>query len=123
MRSIRLVIYGWDAGAGTGLGVGLVTIDTVTAEAVDVNPAVSGSALQVQALEFAPDGTLYGGRNELYVIDPATGVLTLVGSGGYSNLRGLAFAVPEPSTWALAAIALLMMVVVSRRRSTLRNWK
>lgn len=113
------VLYGWDDGAGTGAGAGLVTIDTTTALATDVNPAVGGSALHVQTLEFTPDGTLYGARDALYTVDVQSGELTLVGSGGYSNLRGLAFVVPEPSTAAmlgLGVFSLLAYALCRRRR-------
>ena len=42
------------------------------------------------AVDFGADGTLYGARDALYTIDTATGIANLVGSGGYSDLRGIA---------------------------------
>ncbi|MFO1054611.1 MAG: hypothetical protein U1F36_20500 [Planctomycetota bacterium] len=82
------VLYGWDTNAG------LVTISMATGATTDVNPAV-GATVDIQALGFAPGNVLYGARNALYRIDTATGVPTLIGSGGYTDLRGLEF-VPGP---------------------------
>ena len=84
-------LYGWD------LTAGLVTIDPVTGLATDVNPDVSGFGVAIQTLVFDSRGTLFGGRNELYTIDPATGVTTRVGGGGYSDVRGMAL-IAEPTT-------------------------
>jgi hypothetical protein len=79
-------LYGWD------LGYGLVTINPATAAATLVNPAVvPGSVVDIQSLAFAPDGTLYGASDELYRVDTSNGATTLVGSGGYTDLRGIEF--------------------------------
>jgi hypothetical protein len=77
-------LYGWD------LIRGLVTIDPSTGAATVVNPG-SGGSPDVQGLAFAPSGTLYGAGNALYTIDVSTGALTLVGSGGYKDVRGIEF--------------------------------
>lgn len=79
-------LYGWD------FGYGLVKINPATAAATLVNPAVvPGSVVDIQSLAFAPDGTLYGASDELYRVDTSNGATTLVGSGGYTDLRGIEF--------------------------------
>jgi hypothetical protein len=88
-------LYAWDVGPGTGIGVGLVTVDAATGATTDVNPAV-GNAVDVQTLATSPAGVLFGGRASLFTIDWTTGVATLVGSGGYTDLRGMDF-VPAAS--------------------------
>jgi hypothetical protein len=82
-------LYGWDVGNGDGIGAGLVRINPITGAAVDVDTSVSGSG-RIQTLAFAPDGTLYGAGDALYKIDVATGTATVIGGGGYSDVRGLA---------------------------------
>ncbi len=84
-------LYSFDVGSGSGFGAGLVTIDPVTAASIDVNPAVGGSASEVQCLATSPAGVLFGARNSLFAIDAITGIATLVGSGGYTDLRGIDF--------------------------------
>jgi WD40 repeat protein len=92
---------------------GLATIDTGTGVGRDVNSSFDGDGYLVQTLAFSPDGTLYGGRDALYGLDTATGVETLIGSGGgYSDIRGLAYyrvepIVPEPAPALLLAIGLV----------------
>jgi len=76
-------LFAWD------IREGLVTIDPTTAAVTDVNASVGGSAFTIQGIAFRSDGTLYGARDSLYTINTATGVLTLVGSGGYSDVRGI----------------------------------
>lgn len=76
------VLYGWDTNAG------LVNISRTTAATTDVNPAV-GATADIQGLACATGGTLYGARHSLFTIDPATGVTTVVGAGGYSDLRSV----------------------------------
>ena len=84
-------LYAWDVGDGGGNGAGLITIDTSTGAGTDVNPAVGGTdAVQTLAHSIDQD-LLYGARDELYVINPATGVPALVGSGGYADVRGMDF--------------------------------
>ena len=83
-------LYGWDVGSGSGVGAGLVIIDIATGAATDVNPSV-GNAVDVQTLALSPTGVLYGARSSLFTIDTATGIATLVGTGGYTDLRGIDF--------------------------------
>ncbi|MHC4350130.1 MAG: hypothetical protein ACYS15_16585 [Planctomycetota bacterium] len=74
-------LYGW------AVSQGLVTINPETAEATDVNDEVGGTD-DIQTIAFGPDGTLYGIRDQLFTIDLITGESTLVGSGGYEDVRG-----------------------------------
>jgi hypothetical protein len=80
------VLYGWD------FVFGLVTIDPSTGAATDVNPAV-GNPPQgpLQFLASDPCGRLLGGTAELQLVDPTTGVATLIGSGVYTDVRGAEF--------------------------------
>ncbi len=76
-------LYAWD------LGLGLVTINPLTGTATDVNPSVGATGVEVQWMCSHSSGRLLAGRNNLYVIDPATGVGTLLGNiGSNIDLRG-----------------------------------
>jgi hypothetical protein len=78
------VLYGWD------LYAGLITIDPATAQATQVNPGLSLNAQpNIQTLAFAPDAVLYGACDALYRIHKGTSQPTLIGSGGYSDVRGI----------------------------------
>ncbi len=76
------VLYGWD------ILDGLLTVDPATGVATDVNASVGGTGF-VQGIAFHPDGSLFGARDEVYTIDRVTGTFSVVGSGGYSDLRGI----------------------------------
>jgi hypothetical protein len=104
------ILYGWS------LLSGLITIDPQTGRGTDVNPGVDAPA-EIQALAFAPDGTLYGARDALFRIDPATGVPVQIGSGGYSDIRGLAV-IPEPALVRLVSLGLcgLLLQMWHRRK-------
>jgi hypothetical protein len=78
-----------------------------------------GGGFDFQSLEFAPDGTLFTARNSLHTVDPTTGLETLVGSGGYFDVRGIAFVpdvdtVPVPGTLGLLGLGLLAGCAVRR---------
>ncbi len=83
-------LYGWELGSGTGIGVGLITINPATGAASDVNGAVGNDGV-IQTLCASPSGALYGVQSSVYSINTVTGSATLVGSGGYSDLRGAEF--------------------------------
>ncbi|MFG0331376.1 MAG: hypothetical protein ACF8PN_15925 [Phycisphaerales bacterium] len=87
-------LYAWDCGAGTGVGDGLIILNSSTGAGSDVNGAIGGTCDEVQGLAFGPDGILYGARASLYQIDTTTGSLAVVGSGGYSDVRGIEFTGP-----------------------------
>lgn len=78
------VLYGWN------ISFGLTRIDTVTGHVTNVNPAIGGpGGGGIQFLAARSDGTLIGGKNDLYWIDPASGRYTLIGSFGPGvDLRG-----------------------------------
>ena len=97
------VLYGWDVG-GQVAGKGLVTIDTTTGVATDVNPSIN-SITSIQAITFGPDGNLYGAYQSLYRINVVTGDITLIGSGAYSDIRGLVV-VPEPGSLQLIVLGI-----------------
>lgn len=70
------------AASGSGVSADLHTVDPATGAATLVGPI----GFQITAMDFAPDGALYGitafhqGAAELIAIDPATGAGTLVGA-------------------------------------------
>lgn len=112
--SIDGSLFGWDVRAG------LLSIDTTNGNVVQIgrNPGLS-----VQALEFGPDGTLYGGRDELYEIDVLTGEGELIGSGGYEDLRGLAYVqVPEGSALMGLLLGLGLLMIGRRRSGSVARW-
>ena len=59
----------------------LLTVDPATGLATRVD-ATTPNQGQLSALAFAPDGRLFGLDRDLFEIDPATGVLTSIGSLG-----------------------------------------
>ena len=98
-------LFAFDVGLTTASGTGLNTLDTTTGKAVDVNPSVGwgGSAASIQFLAFRDDGRLFGGGSSLFELDPAAGTWTLVGAGGYADLRGADFLGADPgcvATWS-----------------------
>lgn len=92
-------LYGWS------LASGLITIDPQTGQGTDLNPNV-GAPVEIQALAFGSDGTLYGARNALFKIDTTTGIPVEIGSGGYSDMRGLGL-IPEPSSFCLFGLGMI----------------
>ena len=84
-------LYGWETGAiSSGVGFGLVTINPTTGAVTDVNPAVDGKWIDIQTLTFG-NNKLYGVNNQVHTLDLMTGVMTVVGGGGYGNIRGIEF--------------------------------
>lgn len=75
------VLYGWSA------GLGLVTIDPLTAVCTAVSSAPSSA--DIQTIAFGPDGTLFGARDALFLIDRTTGVPTPIASGTFTDVRGM----------------------------------
>jgi hypothetical protein len=120
------ILYGFDEGTGheprNGVGVGLVAIDLETGAATDLDPLVDGFASQIQTIEFDALGNLYGARDVLYRLDPGSGaILSGQTIAQFADIRGMAFAVPEPSTLSLVCAGMLALRVrVARRRGALK---
>lgn len=85
-------LYGYDVPCCPGsTDMGLVVLDTLTGVACDPLP-VTGPQGSHQFLAISESGTIFAGRDELFVVDPFTGTETLVGSmGPNANIRGLDF--------------------------------
>jgi hypothetical protein len=93
------LLYGWDVAPDSETpGAGLVLINPNTGVATDVNPLINEHAgdVGIQSIVFALDGTLYGAGDALLKIDVTTGAATLIGYGGYSDLRGIEVMPPPP---------------------------
>lgn len=132
------VLWGARDARGAGVGrPGLYTINPLTGQATFVEPIVSASGVPpsggVVSLQFATDGTLFGGTaraigpatdgGRLITIDRATGIFSFVGGvaatpGGVSlgALAGTNTTIPEPSTGALLSIGLGGVLIAYRRR-------
>ncbi|MCZ6794598.1 MAG: IPTL-CTERM sorting domain-containing protein, partial [Planctomycetota bacterium] len=140
----------WGAhSTGTAGTPGLYQIDTTTGAATFVSPIEDaggvGPSGGIVSLQFACDGTLYGGTGRaldglddggrLITIDPTTGLMTRVAETSVTQhgtpLGGLAFAsscrppahpVPALSEWGLLAMAVLLVamggVILCRSRGS-----
>ncbi len=100
------VVYAWDRVRG------LVILDPTGPSIIDVNSQIGGST-DIQSIEFSPDGRLFAARDALWEIDPRTAESTLIGSGGYEDLRGIGW-IPSPAT----LLVLAPLVPLMRRRSS-----
>jgi hypothetical protein len=78
----RNTFYGWDINAG------LLRIDHLTGQATDVNTSLGTAGATIQFLSTLSDGSIIGGQNSIYVIEPSAGFPRLRGSGAYNDLRG-----------------------------------
>jgi hypothetical protein len=90
MTFVGGVLYGWECGSGSGTGLGLVVLDTVTGAAADVNPSVSGRCDEVQTLAADASGRVLGANRTLYDVDLVTGALSSV-IALPADVRGLEF--------------------------------
>jgi hypothetical protein len=91
-------LFAWD------VDFGLLTVNPLNGAAIDVNPAIGGSAA-IQSIVFAPDGRLFGARQSLYSINPVTGAFVAIGPASTFDLRGIEWIVPEPASGLLVAMA------------------
>jgi hypothetical protein len=90
-------LFAWD------VNFGLLTVNPLNGAAIDVNPAIGGSAA-IQSIVFAPDGRLFGARQALYSINPVTGAYAAIGPASTFDLRGIEWIVPEPASGLLVAM-------------------
>jgi hypothetical protein len=104
-------LFAWDLTDG-----GLMTVNTTTGAGTLVG--LTGQP-QITGLTFDPSGNLFGGFSSLYSVNKATGSTTLIGPLG-SNVYGLAFAVPEPSSLllSLGGFVLIGALTLRVRRPT-----
>ena len=78
LRPTDSKLFVWSNSGDAGAGV-LLTVDPATGQGTSVSTTPQG---QLGALAFSPSGSLYGVLDELYAVDPTTGVKTLIGSLG-----------------------------------------
>src|SRR3954466_13084139 len=79
----------------------LATVDLQTGAATPIGLPVG---VQIEAMAFTPDGTLYGANfdtNNLYTLTLTTGAATLVGPLGFANIMDMAW---DPATHTMYAI-------------------
>jgi hypothetical protein len=78
---------GWTGSEDADHYFKLVRINATTGEVTTI-----GGTRYFRALEYGPDGTLYGIGSSLYAIDPTTGVETLIGSFHTATESGILMA-------------------------------
>ncbi len=76
--------FAWDTEQG------LLTVDLLSGESTDVNGLADGTR-DINSLAFSASGELYGCRYLFFRINAVTGERSLIGSGGYADVRGMAF--------------------------------
>lgn len=76
-------LYAWDT------ALGLMTVSKTTGVATDVH--ATGAAPQVTAIEFSPNGNLYGAGTTLFRLSKTTGaIVETIGTGNYTSLQAMA---------------------------------
>lgn len=110
--------------ANTALFAGTLTPGTSTLFSLDLGSGtttlIGDLASFVAGLDFARDGTLYGVGNagSVSIIDPATAVMTSVGSTGNQFWLALTtYSVPTPGAGALLLLGLAGLMAARPRRS------
>ncbi|MBK8098786.1 MAG: hypothetical protein IPK26_16865 [Planctomycetes bacterium] len=84
LASVGARVFAWD------LTAGLLAVNANTGLATDPFPQVGTGGAAIQWLVVHTDGRLLGGHQDLFEIDPATGIATRLGpiAGGTFDLRG-----------------------------------
>jgi len=109
----------------------LVTINTSTGAGTKIATVKDGGGntlTGVTDLAFRPtDGVMFVSRfvlgngtpnvGSLYTVNPNTGVATLIGSWGTTDISGIAFVTPEPATFVLIGLALPALFFARRRKA------
>jgi len=80
-------LFAWDGNDG------LLTVNTSNGVSTDVNGGVGGT-FDIQCLASGPNGRMFAARDALFEIDLTDGSFTMIGSGGYSDVRGIEFTTP-----------------------------
>jgi len=113
-------LYGVAHLTGANQPSSLYTIDPVTALPTLVGPIGFD---KVGAIEFGPDGILYGGvgsgvtnAGALISIDPSTGAGTLIGPTGFPAISGLSF---FPG---IVPVELTSFTAIAKESEVLLNW-
>lgn len=90
---------------------------------LDFNSADNGNFENMQTLARSQDGRLFAAREgSLYLINAADGIATLFVDGVSSDIRGMAFIVPEPNALCLAAAFIFSgLSTRSRQRGCFRQ--
>jgi Tol biopolymer transport system component len=81
----------------------LLTVDLNTGAAT----VIGNTGVQVEALAFTPDGTLYAANfntNDLYTLDLSTGAATFVGHLGFSGIMDMAWDPANSTMYAVASL-------------------
>jgi hypothetical protein len=112
------VIYSFDI---AGNGKGLVTIDSATGLATDINPLVGDSNADLQSLAFSRSNTLYAvGEDAIYTINVNNGALSKQ-ADCLIDIRGMEFLlIPEPSTTCLSLVSIVGLSSLRPRRFSRR---
>ncbi len=91
-------LYGWDVGHAKNSSIvksGLVTINTSSGVATDVNPNLNnGADPSIQTLAFSLDGSqLFGAGSGLYSVNKSDGTIAAIGgpfwNEVYIDIRGI----------------------------------
>ena len=77
-------LFAWDIISG------LLTVDMTNGQTTDVNNANGGTG-DIQCLALGPNGIMYGARNALFSINLNDGSFATIGTGNYSDVRGIEF--------------------------------
>jgi hypothetical protein len=102
-------LFGWSV-------FGLLRIDPATGVSTRFTPGLANE--YIASLDFAPSGALYGIGGATFAIDANSGVTTLLNPlPDFTDIRGMAFIIPEPAAGIPLATA---AVAFGRRRD--RRW-
>ncbi len=93
-------LFAWD------VTFGLLTVDITNGLTTDVNNANGGSG-DIQCLALGPNGIMYGARNALFSINLNDGSFATIGTGNYSDVRGIEFLSPPADCLTMTVSTLI----------------